>query len=126
MTLGLSVLVFALVGCTGGGGGGTSSSGGSGDANKGKTLFTSKQCITCHTLASIPGAVGTIGPNMNGIGTRAGERKPGMAAADYLRESLKTPDAYTVEGYAKGLMVLPVPVTDAEINDLVAFLLAQK
>ena len=113
-------LILALVGCGGGGGGP------SGDANKGKQLFESKQCVTCHTLTGITTATGTIGPSLNGIGTAAATRKPGVAAEAYIRESIKDPNAFTAPGYTPGLMVLPIPVNDQEITDLVAFLLTQK
>ena len=121
----LPVLMVALSAC-GGGGGGTAAGGG-GNAAKGKDLFTSKQCITCHTLAGVTGAVGTIGPPLNGIGSTAASRKSGMTADAYIRESIKTPDAFIVDGFTKpSLMILPVAVTDAEITDLAAFLVSQK
>jgi hypothetical protein len=49
-----------------------------------------------------------------------------MSAEDYLRESIKDPNAFIVPGQqSPSLMVLPVPVSDREIDDLVAFLLTQ-
>ena len=39
-----------------------------GDAAAGRTLFTAKGCIACHTAQGVQGATGTIGPNLNGIG----------------------------------------------------------
>jgi cytochrome c2 len=125
----LLALALALTACGGGGtpantgGGGTSS----GNANNGKALFASKQCITCHTLKSVPGATGTIGPDMDGIGTRAATRVSGKSAADYIRDSIKDPNAFIVPGYTSpSPMILPVPVSDSEINDLVAFLVNEK
>lgn len=115
-------LVLAVVGCTGGGGSG-------GDAARGRQLFVSKQCGTCHTLPGVEGATGTIGPPLVSIANIATSRKPGVTAEAYLKESMKEPDAYTVPPYPKstaGGMLLPVPVNDQEINDLVAFLLTQK
>ena len=111
-----------------GGGGGTAGGAGGGNANTGKTLFTSKGCPTCHHLSSVQGAGGTIGPDLDGVGQRAATRKPPMSAADYIDESIKTPDAFVVPGFpapAQGGMILPVPVSDAERKDLVAFLLTQ-
>lgn len=129
MMRGLAVLLMALTvaiaACAGGGTGATT--GGGGNADRGKALFTEKQCITCHTLSSVPGATGTIGPTLNGIATTAATRKPGMSAADYIRESIKDPNAFITPGFASpSAMVLPVPVNDAEINDLVAFLMTQR
>lgn len=115
-------LMLALAGCA-------PAAAPAGDANRGRTLFEPKGCNTCHVLATIPGATGTTGPSLNGIGVTAAARKPGMSAEAYLRESLKDPGAFVVQGYpapAAGGMVLPVPVNDQEIADLVAFLLTQK
>jgi cytochrome c2 len=125
----LMVLTLALTACGGGGGtsGGSSSGSSGGNADRGKTLMADKQCGTCHTLAAIPSFTGTIGPPLNGIGTTAGSRKPGMAADAYIRESIKDPNAFIVQGYpSPSPMILPVPVNDAEINDIVAFLVTQK
>lgn len=122
MALLVMALTLAIVGCTGGGPGG-------GDATRGRQLFVSKQCVTCHTLPGITEATGTIGPPLVSIANTASSRKPGVTAEAYLRESIKDPDAYTVSPYLKstaGGMLLPVPVNDQEINDLVAFLLTQK
>jgi mono/diheme cytochrome c family protein len=123
---GLALLFVAIllvgVGCSGGGPGG-------GDANRGRQLFISKQCTTCHTIAGIPEATGTIGPDQTHIATVAATRKPGMAADAYIRESIKDPAAFIVPDFpapSNGGMVLPIPVNDAEINDLVAFLMTQK
>ena len=116
-------LLLGLVGCSPGGGGTPA-----GDATKGRALFESKQCITCHALSSVPTAQGTIGPPLNGIAKIAAARKPGMTAEAYLRESIKDPGAFLVPPFpapSAGGMLLPVPVNDQEINDLVAFLLQQ-
>ncbi|HZT06801.1 MAG TPA: cytochrome c [Chloroflexota bacterium] len=128
------VLAFSLGACrnTGGGGGGGTSSGGNPD--NGKALFSSKGCPTCHTLKSVQGANGTIGPDLDGIGTRAGGAghegaKPPETPEQYIDESIKDPGAFVVSGFPppnQGGMVLPVPVNDAERRDLVAFLLTQK
>jgi len=127
----LLTLALALTACSGssgnpGGGtaGGTNSTG---NATNGKALFASKQCITCHTLKSVPGANGTIGPDMDGIASRAGTRVAGKSAADYIHDSIKDPNAFIVPPYTSpSPMILPVPVNDSEINDLVAFLLTEK
>jgi cytochrome c2 len=117
-------LSLALTACGGGGGASGGGGGGGGNADRGKTLFTEKQCITCHKVPGIAAATGVIGPDLAGIGTRAATQKPNTTAEAYLRESLKEPNAFVVPGQqSPSLMVLPVPVSDAEITDLVAFLL---
>ena len=120
------VLVFAglcLVACSGGQSGSSSSS--SGDVAAGKTVFESKGCTTCHTLSGATGAVGTTGPNLNGIGSRAANQKPGMSAEEYLRESEQNPNAFVVQGFQPNVMI-PFAGTSQELDNLVAFLLAQK
>ena len=121
----LLLSALALAGC--GGGGGQTGGGGSatGDAAKGKTVFETTGCIACHALRAATGATGTTGPDLNGVGTRAGTRKPGTAAADYLRESEKTPNAFVLEGFPRDTMPAWTG-TDAQLNDLIAFLLDQK
>ena len=47
------------------------------DVNNGKQLFQSKGCIACHVAQGVPGATGTIGPNLNGIGDPA--KRPALA-----------------------------------------------
>jgi hypothetical protein len=69
-----------------------------------------------------------VGPSFAGIGNRAENRVPGLSAEEYLRQSILEPDAYIVEGYPSGLMVpnLGETLTDAQIDDLVAFLMTLK
>jgi cytochrome c oxidase subunit 2 len=107
---------------------GASAAGGSGsDAQvaQGKQLFQSKGCVGCHTLAAVPGASGTTGPDLDGVGTHAATRKPGMSAADYINESIDNPTAFTVPGFPAGVMP-KIEMTDDERAALVALLLAQK
>ena len=61
----------------------------------GEKIFREKgQCTTCHGL----GRAGR-GPDLAGVGARAGTRKPGTKAAAYLVESLLKPAAFVVEGF---------------------------
>jgi mono/diheme cytochrome c family protein len=96
-----------------------------GSPDSGRQLFLSQGCGACHAIQGVQGAVGTIGPPLNGIATRAGERKPGMSAEQYIRESITEPDAFTVEGFQRGLMP-KLPLNDQQVNDLVAFLVTQR
>ena len=42
-----------------------------GDARAGRQLIREKGCITCHTLDSVPGARGLVGPPLDGIADRS-------------------------------------------------------
>ncbi|MBI2215057.1 MAG: c-type cytochrome [Acidobacteria bacterium] len=79
-------------------------------------------CLTCHTI----GQSGSLRfPDLDGIGTRAATRIPGMSAVDYLAQSLYEPNAYVVEGFNPGMPVInkpPIQLTDDEILAVIAFL----
>ena len=104
---------------------GQESAGGAFSASNGQQLFTSRTCGACHAIQGIPGAGGTIGPNLSAIAAVADRRKPGTSAEDYLRESIVDPDAHVVLGYQPGSMPR-VPLSDQQVGDLVAFLLTRK
>ncbi len=98
---------------------------GKGDAQNGAKLFAPKGCGACHTIAGVEGASGTIGPELSHIATVAQTRKPGVEAEAYIRESIQTPAAHTVEGFAAGLMPT-LPLTESELDDIVAMLLTHQ
>jgi len=54
-------------------------------------------CVTCHSLEP---NVTLVGPSLAGVRSRVA----GMSDADYIRRSIVDPDAYTVAGFAAGLM----------------------
>lgn len=89
-------------------------------ASAGRVLFTA-HCAACHSLS--PDTV-IVGPPLAGIGTRAGERVPGLAATEYLEESILHPDAYKVPGFEDQQMptTLAKELTVEEIDALVAYL----
>lgn len=92
------------------------------DARAGRQLFAQKGCVACHTITGLPGAVGVIGPNLNGMKERttiaAGirENTPANLASWIQNPQAMKPGA---------LMVLPVPVNDQEASQLAAFLLSE-
>jgi nitrite reductase (NO-forming)/hydroxylamine reductase len=58
-------------------------------------------CVACHTIGGIPGAVGTIGPDLSEIGKVVNERiakgeytGKAKTTEEYLAESISAPDAY--------------------------------
>ena len=102
---------------------------------RGKALFLAKGCIACHAL-SVPGDPAfsrrldvQVAPPLTGIATIAATRRPGQPAADYLRESIVSPQSFITPGYATtpnnpGRPQMPtLPLTADEADALVAFLL---
>jgi cytochrome c oxidase subunit 2 len=96
-------------------------------------LFTKYGCVTCHTLTAA-GATGLIGPDLNGIGTNAGTRVPGLSAEDYIRQSILSPNAFIAPKCPSGPCPSPslMPLDFAErmpkshLDALVNILLQQK
>ncbi len=102
------------------------SSAGAGDVAKGKAVFNGVgTCSACHDVAN---GVQIVGPSLKGVATRAGTRKPGMAALDYLHESIVAPNAFVVPGFAPGIMVqsLAQTLSAQQINDVLAYLMTLK
>lgn len=90
----------------------------------GQALFHTKGCIGCHTI--IPtSAGGSIGPALTDLPERAPTRIEGMAASDYIRQSIEEPDTFTVPGYGPGIMPA-LPLTDTEVDTLVGYLLEDR
>lgn len=87
---------------------------------RGRQLFLEAGCPACHgeNADGVEGA----GPALTGIGAVAGERTPGVSAAEYLRASVLIPAAYVVQGYVQPGGCVAI-LTDAQLTDLVAYLL---
>ena len=73
-------------------------------------IFAKAQCVVCHTIPGIPGAVGTQGPKLE-EGTNAPNRIKDPAykgtahsTSDYIMESVVSPSAYVVKGFPDNLM----------------------
>jgi cytochrome c2 len=95
-----------------------------GNAAKGKSLFASLGCSSCH---SIDGSSG-VGPTMQGLFDSQVQLTNGktVTADDaYLLESIEDPDAEIVEGYQPGIMsgvIKPHQVAEADAQDLIAYI----
>jgi cytochrome c5 len=63
---------------------------------RGRQVYRKLDCGRCHV---IDGQGGRLGPELEHIGTVAGQRQSGVTAHDYIRESVVTPGAYVVPGY---------------------------
>lgn len=103
-----------------------------GDAAKGEAIFT-RQCALCHSIGN--GEPNRFGPNLFGITERKAATAPGY---DYSPEFITmaiwtwSPDAVASFIVAPGLtipgnkMSVFPGVADADVDDLIAYLSAQK
>jgi cytochrome c oxidase subunit 4 len=93
-------------------------------AERGKEVFATIGCVQCHTIKGVPGATATIGPALDGIGTRAASRLPPMTADQYIIESIKHPSSYLVPGYesAQAMPEFESRMNQQQFLDLVKFL----
>ena len=87
----------------------------------GVRLFYRYECGRCHRLESVPGAEGKMGPPLDHIGSIAATRRPGMAARDYLKESLLKPQDFVVEGYLRTMPAFD-QLSSADLDELVSYL----
>jgi mono/diheme cytochrome c family protein len=73
-------------------------------------ILAKAQCVSCHTIPGIPGAVGTIGPKLE-EGTTAPQRIKDPAykgtaktTSEYIMESIVEPSAYVVKPFPDNTM----------------------
>ena len=99
----------------------------------GLAVYHEQYCGVCHTLTAA-GTTGDFGPPHDGMGATAAERiasptYTGAATtpAEYIRESIVTPEVYLVPEFSMTSHHMPVyaDLPAADIDALVAFLLAQ-
>lgn len=79
----------------------------------GKSLFSSKTCGACHVLSSVPGAVGPVGPKLDGIGN--------TRDAAWLAKWIKDPAAVKPDTTMPNL-----GLSDEESKAIADFLATQK
>jgi cytochrome c oxidase subunit 2 len=88
-------------------------------AELGKSLFENNGCPACHT---IDGSA-SVGPSVKGIYGRTVQLTDGRKIRSddaYLERAIRDPNAQLVQGFQP---VMPqMPLTDAEVKDLVAYL----
>jgi cytochrome c oxidase subunit 2 len=96
----------------------------SGDAAAGFALFKGKgTCIACHTMQGVEGAVARVGPNLSHLMSRktfAGATFD--ISPDNLRDWIRDPSAMKPMRPEKGTGMPKLPLSETEINQLVAFL----
>jgi mono/diheme cytochrome c family protein len=93
---------------------------------RGQKVFLESGCIGCHTIEGL--STGTVGPNLTQIGTEAADMVSGLSAEEYIRQSILTPNTFIVEGFPESVMPQNFgdSLSQGQLDDLVAFLLAQK
>jgi cytochrome c2 len=88
-------------------------------AAEGQQLIASLPCVGCHTIPGIPGATGTVGPNLAGV---AGRKKIAGGAVDNTGpDDLK---AWIMNPPAKkpGTLMPNLGLTDDQATKIVAYL----
>jgi mono/diheme cytochrome c family protein len=91
---------------------------------RGRQLFRSEGCANCHE----PNLFGQrLGPSLEHFGAVAADRRPGLSAADYTRQSILDPGAYVVPGYQDSMpRDLGRDLSPTDLEALVAYLLSLK
>jgi cytochrome c oxidase subunit 2 len=87
----------------------------------GQKLYSSKACITCHSIDGSPGN----GPSFKGIFGHSAEMSDGSTIQvdeNYIRESILTPRAKIVAGYQAIMPTYQGLLKDREIDALVAYI----
>ena len=88
-------------------------------AAQGQQIIATKPCVGCHTIPGVPGATGTVGPNLNGIASR-GKIAGGAVnntEPDDLKKWILNPAALK-----PGTLMPNVGLTDDEATNIVAYL----
>jgi cytochrome c len=88
-------------------------------AAEGQALIASKPCVGCHTIPGVPGANGTVGPNLAGVASRpkiAGGAVPNNGPDD-LKAWIMNPPALK-----PGTAMPNLGLTDDEATKIVAYL----
>lgn len=95
-------------------------------APSGEVLFLSKGCSGCHSIDGVAESA-SQGPDLTHVAQVAGKRVLGLSAEEYVRQSVREPQAFLVPGFAGGFVEMPtLPLAEDEIDSLVAFLLTER
>lgn len=85
-----------------------------GDPARGKSIFTTLGCGSCHTLTAA-GTKGTVGPDLDA--SLAGK------SAAYIEQSMLEPNAVIAKGYRPNVMPgFAATLNEQQLADLIAFL----
>jgi cytochrome c2 len=88
-------------------------------AAEGQMIIASEPCVGCHTIPGIPGATGTVGPNLGGVASRAKIAGGAVSNAgpDDLKKWILNPAAQK-----PGTLMPNVGLTDDQATKIVAYL----
>jgi cytochrome c oxidase subunit 2 len=103
-----------------GAGSATASTGSGSPTSAGEGLFGSLGCVTCHR-----GDSGALGPSLAGLAGKSVKLADGSTVTaddDYLRESILTPQARVVGGYAPVMPTFKGQVSEEQILQLIAYI----
>jgi mono/diheme cytochrome c family protein len=98
------------------------------EALDGASLFQAKGCATCH-LGPDTSPIVDVGPPLVAVSSWAGDRVDGLAAEEYVEQSIRSPSAFISPEYRptggpnEGMPVLQL--SEGEIDALVAYLLGR-
>ncbi len=93
-------------------------------------IFAKAQCVVCHTIPGIPGAMGTVGPKLV-EGTNAPKRIKGgdyqgkaKTVKEYITESVIAPSAYVVKPFPDNVMpkIFGQKLSAGALNKIVDYL----
>lgn len=93
-------------------------------------IFAKAQCVVCHTIPGIPGAMGTTGPKLvektNAPSRLKDSAYKGSAKTtrEYITESVIAPSTYVVKGFPDGIMpkVFGQKLSAGALNKIVDYL----
>jgi cytochrome c oxidase subunit 2 len=88
---------------------------------RGQTVASEQGCVNCHSTDGKKG----IGPTWKGLAGSTQTLDDGTevkADDEYLRTSILQPKAQIVEGYSSGMPIYDGELTDAQLDDLLAYL----
>jgi len=93
----------------------------------GGDLFRAKGCVGCHDGPEGADNPFDIAPDLRLLPLVADHRVPGLDGRAYVEQSIREPQAFIVPGYDpdERAMMPALPLSPAEIQTLVAWLLPQ-
>jgi cytochrome c oxidase subunit 2 len=87
----------------------------------GLAVFQENGCGGCHTLKGVPGATGTVGPDLDNLKDAAAKANQPLAA--FIKESIVKPAAYIAPGYPNAMPpTFGTQIPADKLNQLVQYL----